>query len=147
MFNKSDIETINKMRLDGFGYKAIAKAISSTRDRVRGYCISHGLNGIGEVVADNAALMKDKNIICACCGKQIKQKKQGRTRKFCSEECRRKWWNENRDKRNKKETAVYKYTCAYCGKEFSSYGNRHRKYCSHGCYIKSRFGEASENGI
>jgi hypothetical protein len=24
--------------------------------------------------------------------------------------------------------------------KFKSYGNSNRKYCSHGCYIKSRFG-------
>lgn len=142
MLNKADIETINRMRLDGFGYKAIAKAINSTRDRVRGYCNNHGLDGFGGVVADNVALMKDQNLICAYCNKTIKQKERGRNRKFCSEECRRKWWSVNQNKRNKNDAAIYKFTCLNCGKEFTSYGNKKRKYCSHDCYIKSRFGDA-----
>lgn len=25
------------------------------------------------------------------------------------------------------------------GKEFTAYGNSHRKYCSHKCYVRSRF--------
>ncbi|NBI93151.1 RNA polymerase subunit sigma-70, partial [Lachnospiraceae bacterium] len=27
-----------------------------------------------------------------------------------------------------------------CGRDFSFYGSRHPKYCSHDCYIKARFG-------
>lgn len=36
--------------------------------------------------------------------------------------------------------ANYSCTCAFCGKQFTSYGNKHRKYCSHACYINDRFG-------
>ncbi|RXM53885.1 RNA polymerase subunit sigma-70, partial [Clostridium tetani] len=35
----------------------------------------------------------------------------------------------------------------YCGKEFSAYGNKNRKYCSHNCYIRDRFWRDEENGI
>ena len=31
-------------------------------------------------------------------------------------------------------------TCPACGKTFSAYGKRNRKYCSHECYIIDRFG-------
>lgn len=31
--------------------------------------------------------------------------------------------------------------CAHCGKPFTAYGNKERKYCSHNCYISDRFGE------
>lgn len=34
-----------------------------------------------------------------------------------------------------KRKAVYTYTCPACGKEFTVYGNSHRKFCSHACYI------------
>ena len=54
------------------------------------------------------------------------------------EKCRLAWWNEHRDSMNRK--AVYRLTCAYCGEVFDSYGNKSRKYCSHACYIKDRFG-------
>ena len=34
--------------------------------------------------------------------------------------------------------AHYNLTCEYCGKEFESYGNKNRKYCSRACYVASR---------
>lgn len=37
--------------------------------------------------------------------------------------------------------AFYPMVCAECGEKFLSYGNRERKYCSHACYIKARFGK------
>lgn len=139
-------QQVQDLRLKGVGYKAIAATLGISRDSVRGYCKRNGLDGNSKVVALNVEEKKKGNLLCACCGKPIKQKAGGRTRRFCSEECRRKWWKDNPQERNKNETAIYKYTCPYCGKEFSCYGNKKRKYCSHDCYIKSRFwGE--EDGI
>ena len=37
---------------------------------------------------------------------------------------------------NKK--AYYHLTCQRCGKEFNSYGNKNRKYCSRECYAETR---------
>ena len=34
----------------------------------------------------------------------------------------------------------YHFICRGCGKKFTSYSNKSRKYCSHECYIKHRFG-------
>lgn len=134
-------QQIHELRLKGLGYKAIAAVLGLSRDSVKSYCKRNGLYGDVSVVSLNIEEMKKQSLVCLHCGKKLKQKKKGRTRKFCSEECRRIWWKNNQDKRNKKDTAVYKYTCVYCQKEFSSYGNKNRKYCSHSCYIKSRFGE------
>lgn len=39
---------------------------------------------------------------------------------------------------------IYNFSCKYCGKSFSVYGNAHRKYCCHDCYIKDRFGDDSD---
>ena len=66
----------------------------------------------------------------------------GRARKkeFCSDECRVKWWNAHQNQVSRK--AVYEFTCAYCGKSFTVYGNNHRKYCNHDCYIADRFGKS-----
>lgn len=145
----TDIEKqqIHDLRLKGGGYKAIAAVLGISRDSVRGYCKRNGLGGDAKVVSLNVEEKKKQNLLCACCSKPIKQKGRGRTRRFCTEDCRRKWWNDNQDKRSKKESATYKYTCPNCGKEFSCYGNKHRKYCSHDCYIKSRFWKGDEDGI
>lgn len=140
-------EKIRELRLKGMGYKKIANFLNLTRDSVRGFCKRNGLAGNSCVVALNFEEKMKRNLLCAYCNKPINQNGKGRTRRFCSDECRRKWWNENQDKRNKKETAFYKFTCAYCGKEFSAYGNKNRKYCSHNCYIKDRFWRDEENGV
>jgi len=41
--------------------------------------------------------------------------------------------------------AIYNIICANCGTEFEAYGNKDRKFCSHNCYIASRFGKEVEN--
>ena len=71
-------------------------------------------------------------------------------RSFCrrnglgdSDTCRTAWWNSHPDCVDRK--AVYAYTCAHCGKPFTAYGNKERKYCSHGCYISDRFGEERDS--
>lgn len=139
-------EKIKELRLKGMGYKNIAKLLGLTRDSVRGFCKRNGLDGNSCVVALNVEEKVKRNLLCAYCEKPIKQNHQGRVRRFCSNECRRKWWKENQDKRKQKETAIYKYTCPYCGNEFSVYGNKKRKYCSHNCYIRDRFWR-EEDGI
>lgn len=139
-------QKIKELRLKGEGYKAIATALGLSRDTVRSYCKRNKLDGDATLVQLNAEEMKNQNLLCVYCSKPIGQLKRGRQRKFCSDECRRRWWSENQNYRNQRETAIYKFTCQYCGKVFSSYGNKKRKFCCHDCYIKSRFwGE--EDGI
>ena len=136
---------IHELRLKGTGYKAIANILGLPRDSVRHFCRKNGLDGDGVTVNLNYEIKKENGLLCLHCGKPLKQEVRGRDRKFCSDECRRTWWKENADKGNRKETAMYKTKCAYCGTEFESYGNKNRKYCSHECYIQDRFGK-KENG-
>lgn len=128
-------EEIDKLRLQGLGYKSIAKELLLTVDTVKGYCKRHHLNSPAAALQANVKEI----ILCMQCENKIRQKERGRTKKFCSDACRHSWWNDNQDKRSKNNIAIYQYTCAHCGRQFSSYGNKHRKYCSHNCYIKSRF--------
>ena len=48
------------------------------------------------------------------------------------------WWTEHPERIRQK--AVYEFICAKCGRAFTAYGNKKRKYCSHECYIADRFG-------
>jgi len=138
-------EKIYKSRLQGLGYKAIAREMQMTVDVIKGYCKRHHLNGPAEVVQLNSEVIKENSGLCLHCKNPIRQKKHGRTKKFCSDACRYTWWNENSGHRQK-DRATYNYTCDNCGRKFSAYGNKVRKYCSHNCYIKSRFwGE--EDGV
>ena len=82
--------------------------------------------------------------MCRYCGSFLKQPKTGRKRHFCNDTCRRKWWNDNRDKIRQSAGSIYGFTCKRCGKQFTAYGNPHRQYCSHECYISDRFWEGEQ---
>lgn len=137
---------IPELRAIGMGYKTIANVLGLSRDAVRGFCRKYGLNGNAEVMQKNMELKVKNGVLCLNCSKPIESKSHGRKRKFCCDWCRREWWKQNADKINRGSDAMYQCECSYCHKQFTSYGNRHRKYCSHKCYIDSRFG-GTENGI
>ena len=42
---------ITELRLKGLGYKSIAIVLGTTRDNVRYYCRTHGLDGTADVCA------------------------------------------------------------------------------------------------
>lgn len=75
---------------------------------------------------------------CLQCGGPIKQQTKRKPRRFCSDECRVKWWNDHRFLKQHKNMRMVK--CAGCGVAFPVYGKQEKKYCSHECYIRSRFG-------
>ena len=139
----SEIEKqqILDLRLKGIGYKAIAAVIGVSRDAVRGFCKKNGLGG------DEKAEQAENKHRCPCCGQVVTKKDRGRNRRFCSADCRRKWWAGNADARSKKPEAIYSYTCLHCGKLFSAYGDKERKYCSQDCYFKARFFGNGTDGV
>ena len=73
---------------------------------------------------------------CRQCGKPVMQAKGRKAKYFCSDRCRNAWWNAHPEKVQRK--AYYRLTCQFCGKEFVSYGNKNRKYCSRLCYADAR---------
>lgn len=125
--------SIIKCRNSGLGYGATAKETGLTKDAVAAFCRRNGLTGNRAEPAP-----QETGSRCKECGAALQQAEGMKKRVFCCAECRKKWWKEHPEKLNKK--AVYTYTCAGCGREFTAYGNSGRKYCSHGCYISDRFG-------
>jgi hypothetical protein len=69
---------------------------------------------------------RDDPSVCLGCGKPITQREGIKRVKFCCPSCRQAWWNSHPEKVNRK--AIYSFTCACCGKPFTAYGNRGRKY-------------------
>lgn len=121
-------DQIQTMRRQGLSYVKIGQALGISDNTVRSFCRR---NQLGDPV---------KNTIpCQYCGKPIKIIPKQKPRKFCSDRCRTAWWNGHREAVNRR--AFYNFICAHCGKEFTAYGNAHRKYCSHKCYIADRFGK------
>ncbi len=119
-------QQIIAMRRDGAGYGSIANQLGLSINTVKSFCRRHSL----------AAPPTDS--LCEQCGRPIAQNPGRKRKRFCCDACRNKWWNSHLDLVKRK--AVYTFTCLACGKKFTVYGNSHRKFCSHACYIAYRFG-------
>lgn len=137
--SEQETQIIQELRQKGAGYKVIAAALGVSRDTVRGICKRYKIPDGGNDETENIQTPDPENHRCACCNNELIQNERGRTKRFCSANCRRKWWNEHPEIQRKSETAIYSFTCRHCGKQFSAYGDNHRKYCNHACYIKARF--------
>ena len=137
---KTEIKyAIAQMRKSGCGYGQIAKYLGIKENTIKSFCRRNGLlqadleNIKPEDFEDTSTFRFCKN-----CGVQVPQTEGRKVKKFCCDRCRNEWWNTHQG--DVKRKAMYDYTCPVCGKEFFAYGNRNRKYCSHECYIKDRFG-------
>lgn len=130
---------IRELRLKGIGYRSISTVVGLSRDIVRNFCKTNGMDGYASAMTKNVQEAMQQGMVCNFCGKKLVRANTGRPRRFCSNECRRSWWKAHPNELKQQEKAVYHHSCARCGKEFTSYGNSKRKYCSHDCYIKDRF--------
>jgi|GEM_PF-441502 len=129
--NLEQKEKIKEMRHNSFGYKRIAKALDIPLDTVKSFCRNNKLAGVRGAIA--------KPMTCRECGQGLVQPEKKKTIKFCSSVCREIWWSKNRHKVNKKTAQLI--VSLGCGKEFLAYEHEHRKFCSHSCYIFTRFGK------
>lgn len=120
---KQEIETLNLMRSRDKSAADIAIALGLSVNTVRSYIRRHPPKDAVQVG-------------CRQCGKPILQAKGRKAKYFCSDRCRNAWWNAHPEKVQRK--AYYRLTCQFCGKEFVSYGNKNRKYCSRLCYADAR---------
>lgn len=126
-------EEILALRQSGITFLEISKALDLSRNTVKSFCQRQQSNKV--------ELPQKEKTICPNCGKRLNINKVGRPQKFCCENCRRAWW-----KNNKQELArmtFYDIKCAFCGREFSSYGNKNRKFCSHECYVNKKLDRSS----
>lgn len=119
---------IKKMRLSGESYSKISQTLKLSENTIKSFCRRNNLQGYEEVgILEN----------CKNCGTSLINTEKHKPKKFCSDNCRLNWWKNNKDQIKKK--ALYIIKCSNCGLKFESYGNSKRKFCSHKCYIDSRF--------
>lgn len=123
---------IVKLRSTGISYAKIGEALGISGNTVKTYCLRNNVT-----IKEKAVPAKAIPTFCKECGAPITQTEKQKPRLFCSRACRENWWHSHPEQIKKK--AVYDFRCAGCDKPFSAYGNKHRKYCSHECYINTRF--------
>lgn len=138
MMTKEQTTIINSLRSQGFGYKRIADRTGISANTIKSY-----LRRI-DLPVTVASVSSDSHI-CKNCGAAVQQTIGRKEKKFCSDKCRNQWWNAHSDLIRRK--AFYPFTCAHCGKETIAYGDAHRKYCSHKCYLADRFGGGEHETI
>ena len=125
---------VTDLRKQGYGYASIGSTLGLSKDSVKSFCRRSGLTGLGNANDTKPAVSANA---CLNCGAPLIQITGRKKKKFCRPECRQAWWNTHPDQVRRK--ANYTCTCAGCRKSYTAYGNNHRKYCSHSCYIIARF--------
>ena len=138
---KLDVTKLKKeqakiLRSKGMGYKKIAAVTGLTKDVVR--------NAIKDVTPgpEDRTLgdRMENGEACLYCGDDLpRQSGSGRHRRYCSDGCRRAYWQIHRAEG--KQLSTYTHICTYCGKAFEVYGRVKRKYCSRDCYMQHRNGD------
>ena len=118
---------IVELQHQGYGYKKISAITGLPLNTVKSFCARHPVQ-IKELPSSNA--------LCRNCLAPLEQTPHKRKRMFCSDACRMAWWNAHPERVQRK--AYYTLTCRHCGKQFESYGNSHRAFCSRDCYLKFR---------
>ena len=124
---------IRRLRIAGNSYTQISDILQLSRNTVKSVCQRCDFQPTSEASTSNDLEH------CRNCGTTISQVVGRKRRYFCSEDCRRAWWSAHRNVGNRK--TVIQTKCAFCGHIFEDYPRTHRKYCSHACYIRDRFGE------
>lgn len=116
------IRRITNLRAAGWGYKSIAAFCGLTRDQVRSCCLRY------ELTQGSPECKR----VCAWCGRAL-EGRTGRAR-FCTPTCRWASWQHKQNERGQRQA-----TCLGCGNAFSRI-KQSQKYCSHACYVRTRFG-------
>lgn len=132
--NDTQRKRICQLRGEGKSYSSIAYILNLSENTIKSFCKR---NGLGGVKVTKPSEQNDAHF-CRNCGQFVRQPIGKKEKIFCSSYCRNKWWNAHLEQVNRK--ANYEFECPTCHKTFTAYGNKHRKYCSHTCYIKDRFG-------
>ena len=118
------------MRTSGQGYKQIAETLGISANTIKSYCQRSGLTG-GKVSNDDHII--EKKDTCKQCGAALAQRPNIKSKTFCSNECRIRWWSKNRNQSAGASTVAK--CCAHCGLVFQSQVSAKRKYCCLACFI------------
>ena len=122
MSNKPREELIFELRNRGNSYRQIANKLSMPLSTVKS-------------ILYRKAPANTAGVLCKQCGKPLVQCRTGRTRLFCSQQCRVTWWTEHPGV----SSSAVSHVCPACGSVFLS---SKAKFCSQECYFDYRYGRA-----
>lgn len=132
---REDFKQVQALRDAGYSYSEIATILGVPKNSVKSYCSRFSIRpGSRDQLAD-----EDGALRCRKCGLAIERGYRFATKRFCSPDCRMRWWNAHRD--HAKSKTMQMMVCNNCNKAFRCYAGEHRKYCCHACYIAHRFGK------
>ena len=118
----------------GYSYKQIASSLSIPSGTVKSYCYRATKRGLLKPPTKT-----EDPSLCKQCGQPLIQTPKRKKKIFCSNECRQSWWNAHLYLIKQSSKSLYQFVCPTCNKTFFAYGNKGRKFCSHKCYITSRY--------
>lgn len=78
--------------------------------------------------------VQERSENCKQCGRPLNHTPHHKAKSFCSDKCRLDWWHAHRHLAQGAEQHI----CPVCGANFAAIATR--KYCSHSCYIRARYG-------
>lgn len=130
-------EELIRMKQSGESNRIISETLGISENTIKTFVRRNNIHAL-QKKEPVVIIPKEHEHVCKECGIPVAQYQCRKAKLFCSDKCRMAWWNRNQDQVNRK--ANYSYECAYCKKEFVAYGNSHRKYCCHECYVSDRFG-------
>ena len=108
----------------GLGYKRIAA------------CTGLPIGTVKTFFRRQVARDASTGLVCQQCGGPIEAGRVKRERKFCSDQCRMRWWSAHPEQMNRRSGR--KLICPWCKKVFIVYGEKKRVYCSRECYSAAR---------
>lgn len=120
-------QAAERLREENHTYKEIAAVLGLSESCIKSYFRKRKAPGTDPDQRPESA----GTGFCEECGAPVEYIPHHKKKRFCSYECRMKWWKEHPEAGHRK--AFYTYTCACCGKKFTAYGNANRKYCSVAC--------------
>lgn len=123
----------------GNTYNEISKSMHIPLNTIKSY-----LRRNREKIRKDDKKNEKEKICCINCGHEITRGRRLIGRKFCSIDCKTKWFNKNKSKIESKNKIDK--MCPTCNTPFKDYINGKRKYCSHNCYILSRFKGVNHEG-
>ena len=127
---------IDELRAQGFGYKRIARLLGLSVSTVQSHCRRSGEKSTATprpATTERGATDAEGNPLCKQCGTVIARHPHRRSRLFCSDTCRQKYWYQHRAG----ASTATSHICPSCGQTFAT--SRPQIYCSHDCYIRVRF--------